>query len=238
MTCLLNLTSEAAQVMHSSGTLRWARTYLKSFGAIVNSAPGVWSLTEQGRRIQKVEPNEVVKHYNRNLQKSDDDDQDEGTQEEPSETAWRQQLLKCLVEMPPEAFERLSQRLLRECGFVEVEVTGKSGDGGIDYRGAIRLSGLISLPVLFQCKCYQGSVDVNVVRELRGAMSGRADRGLIIATGSFTQPAREEAERSNALRIDLIDGDTLIDLLKDLRLGINSRTVEIFEVDSTFFETI
>lgn len=141
--------------------------------------------------------------------------------------------------MEPGAFERLAQRILRESGFVKVEVTGKSGDGGIDGTGVLRMN-LISFQVLFQCKRYAGSVGAGAVRDFRGAMQGRADKGLIITTGSFTPDARREATRDGAPAIDLIDGEALCELLKDLRLGVEVREIrsEEITIDPAFFARI
>ena len=176
--------------------LSFARTYLKNYGLIDNSERGVWSLTDTGRETQRVDSKEVFASYRRYLKrkrsrkqtKSEEDplaEEIENSAEYPAdETAsWREDLLDTLRNIPPDAFERLCQRLLRESGFIEVEVTGKSGDGGIDGHGIIRLAGLISFPVLFQCKRYSGSVGASVVRDFRGAMVGRAEKGLILTTG-------------------------------------------------------
>jgi restriction system protein len=139
--------------------------------------------------------------------------------------------------MVPSAFERLVQRLLRESGFIQVEVIGKSGDGGVDGKGIMRLGGLLSFHVIFQCKRYQGSVTVSQVRDFRGAMVGRADKGLLITTGNFTKGAMREATRDGAPAIDLIDGDLLIDKLKELGLGVKTEKIEIEQIaiDSDWF---
>ena len=139
--------------------------------------------------------------------------------------------------MKADGFERLAQRLLRESGFTRVEVTGRSGDGGIDGKGILRVN-LVSFHVLFQCKRWKGSVGPAVVRDFRGAMVGRADKGLVITTGTFTAEARREATRDGAPAIDLVDGDLLCQLLKDLKLGIRIRLVEEVEVDPAFFSSI
>ena len=141
--------------------------------------------------------------------------------------------------MAPDGFERLAQRLLRESGFVKVEVTGKSGDGGIDGSGVLRMN-LISFHVLFQCKRYSGSVPTDVVRNFRGAMQGRADKGLIITTGTFTAGARKEATRDGAPAIDLIDGEALCQLLKEKELGVSVKPVvtEEISIDPRFFHEI
>ena len=150
---------------------------------------------------------------------------------------WRDDLLDTLQNMPPDAFERLCQRLLRESGFIEVEVTGKSGDGGIDGYGIIRLAGMISFPVLFQCKRYSGNVGSNVVRDFRGAMAGRAEKGVILTTGGFTRDARREATRDGAVPVDLIDGQLLTDKMKSLKLGVHTKTVEVVQVNKHWFES-
>jgi restriction system protein len=139
--------------------------------------------------------------------------------------------------MPPSSFERLAQRILRESGFVQVEVTGRSGDGGIDGNGILRL-GLLSFHVTFQCKRWQGSVGPSTVREFRGAMMGRADKGLILTTASFTREAIREATREGAAAIDLVNGEQLADILKNLGLGVTTKMVEDVSVDKQWFETI
>jgi restriction system protein len=150
------------------------------------------------------------------------------SQEEPLE--WKDELLALLGAMDPSAFERLCQRLLRESGFTKVEVTGKTGDGGIDGTGVLRVN-LLSFQVLFQCKRWKGSVGASTVRDFRGAMVGRTDKGLILTTGTFTADARREATRDGAPAIDLVDGDLLCDLLKDKGLGVRVRMVEEVTVD-------
>jgi restriction system protein len=155
---------------------------------------------------------------------------------EEESSDWANSLLQKLKSMPPDAFERLAQRLLRESGFVRVEVTGKSGDGGIDGNGVLRMN-LISFQVLFQCKRYAGSVGAGTVRDFRGAMQGRADKGLIITTGTFTPDARREATRDGAPAIDLIDGEALVSLLKSFKLGLKVEQVisEQVTLDEGFF---
>ncbi len=152
--------------------------------------------------------------------------------------SWQERLLDALMEMDPGAFERLCQRMLWESGFIEVEVTGRSGDGGIDGYGIIRMGGLISFPVLFQCKRYQGNVAASVVRDFRGAMQGRSDKGLLITTGGFTRDAKAEATRDGAPPIDLIDGALLAEKLKELGLGVTTEMVERVTVNTAFFEGI
>jgi restriction system protein len=156
---------------------------------------------------------------------------------ETSEYNWQEQTLTALAGMKPDAFERLSQRILRESGFTRVEVTGRSGDGGIDGIGVLRVN-LVSFHVLFQSKRWKGSVGPSVVRDFRGAMIGRADKGLIITTGTFTAEARREATRDGAPAIDLVDGEAICQLLKELKLGVRVRLVEEVDVEEEFFSSI
>jgi restriction system protein len=245
----LTLPDGLAQFPHGRGRqteleyrLAWARTYLKQYGLLENSTRGVWSLTPQGLKSEAVEPSQVVRSVQQEQRKSDTEtteDVNNGSGEDLTESeSWRETLAETLRAMPAAGFERLCQRLLRESGFIEVVVTGRSGDQGIDGRGQIRLAGLISFPVIFQCKRWNSSVGPGVVRELRGAMQGRADRGLIITTDRFTRDAQTEATRDGAPPIDLIDGELLIDKLKELKLGVSTRMVEAVVVDSTWFSSV
>ena len=254
---ILELPPEITDTPHGQGRLTeleyrlgWARTYLKTYGLVDNSERGVWSLTGPGRDANRVEPKAVVtfgRSQGRTGQPNLTDEEtltevpEESLDDSCDETAsWRESLMGALLDLSPEAFERLSQRLLRESGFIEVQVTGKPGDGGIDGHGIIRLAGLISFPVMFQCKRYTSSVGSGVVRDFRGAMEGRADKGLIITTGRFTRDAYQEATREGARPIDLIDGELLMEKLKDLRLGVNvsTKTVEVVEVSRSWFDCV
>ena len=138
--------------------------------------------------------------------------------------------------MDPSAFERLCARLLRESGFTRVEVTPASHDGGIDGKGILQVNDFLTFRVEFQCKRYSGSVGPDVVQKLRGAMSGSADRGLIVTTGSFTQGAKREANHEFKVPIELLDGDELINKLKELELGVATEMVEKVTVDPDFFK--
>ena len=214
--------------------LGWARTYLKQHGLITNLARGVWVLTPRGRYEVAPEGARIRREFRQSSSQPDGDI--EGPSEESED--WKGRLMAALLDMRPDAFERLCQLVLRESGFVEVKVTGRSGDGGIDGHGIIRMGGMISFPVLFQCKRYRGSVTPNHVRDFRGAMAGRSDRGLLITTGGFTRDAKQEAIRDGVPPIDLMDGNLLADKLKELQLGVKTEMVEQVTVDSEWFSTI
>jgi restriction system protein len=225
--------------------LAWAKTYLKKVGAIENSARGVWSVTKQGEALSVDQIRQIPSRVRKQ-------DAEERRERQPAESnqrtdplipsqepqaGWKDQLLRVLRKLDPAAFERLSQRLLREAGFVKVEVTGRSGDGGIDGIGVLRLN-LLSFQVLFQCKRYQGTVGASAIRDFRGAMVGRSDKGLIITTGTFTPEAKREANRDGAPPLDLVDGDQLCDLLKQLRMGVRTEMVETMTVEPAWFDEL
>jgi len=146
----------------------------------------------------------------------------------------RELLLSLLKTLPAAGFERLCQRLLRESGFQQVTVTGRSGDGGLDGNGVVEVNAFVSFRVLFQCKRYSGAVTPTQVRDFRGAMAGRADKGIILTTGTFTAEARREAVRDGVPPIELVDGEKLLDLFEKLELGLRQRAA--FEIDEQFFE--
>jgi restriction system protein len=254
--------SDAQQaVLHNNGPeteigyrLAWARTYLKGMGLLTNSIRGVWALTDEGtalltdpssadvqrrERVRELWTAHLVELRKARKARASQDPDEADAEELTEELSWKEQLLGQLMSMRPDAFERLARRLLREADFDSVNVTGQSGDGGIDGLGVYRL-GLVSFPVFFQCKRYRGSVGPSAVRDFRGAMAGRGDKGLLITTGSFTADAKKEATRDGAPPIDLIDGDRLCGLLKQYELGVRTmtRTVEDVSVDSGFFGEI
>ena len=243
LTDAMGLTQEQLDAAHErSGAqiapnrMAWARSHLKTAGMLESGGRGLWVLTDVGRQacdytsqqlkvaVRKGSAAYYAKQRaNQSVAEPSDDEPTE------VEAVWTDELLVQLCAMKPDAFERLAQRLLREFGFVRVEVTGKSGDGGIDGSGVLRMN-LISFQVLFQCKRYAGSVSTATVRDFRGAMQGRADKGLIITTGTFTADARREATRDGAPAIDLIDGEALCQLLKEKELGVSVREVRTEEV--------
>lgn len=221
--------------------LHWARTHLKGIGALENSSRGVWTLTEHGKTLTPKIMHEQVKAWRaadraKRQARSVADDASSENGADGDEQNWKDILIARLLDLSPDGFERLAQRILREAGFTNVTVTGKPGDGGIDGVGTYRPS-LVSWPVYFQCKRYRGTVPARDVRDFRGAMAGRGEKGLFITTGSFTRDAENEATRDGAPPIDLIDGEQLCDLLKDYRLGIkvNQRIEEDVLVISEFF---
>ena len=229
--------------------LAWARTYLKRGNALVNSARGIWALTESGAAISTIDETRAIYDQvsqeererakaKREAKKSNQDEIVEPIDSGPDDAEnWKSLLLSVLGSMDPSAFERLSQRLLREAGFTKVEVRGKSGDGGIDGLGVLRVN-LVSFHVYFQCKRWKGSVGSKEIRDFRGALQGRADKGLFITTGHFTSQASDEATRDGAIAIDLIDGDRLCDLLKENNLGVETEMIEQVRIDADWIRSV
>jgi restriction system protein len=231
----LNIPEELTIVPHIKGKdggqteleyeLAWVRTMLRGNGYIESSKRGVWSLID----------NEKTQVMEINLQTPTLS----AEEKEQIEENWKLQLQKILIEkLSPSAFERLIQRFLREKGFSQVEVTGRTGDGGIDGKGIAKINGILSFHVVFQCKKYQGAVSASHIRDFRGAMVGRTDKGLFITTGYFTRDALKEANREGVQTIDLIDGEKLLEKLKELNLGVTVELIEKISIDEKWFEGI
>ena len=227
--------------------LAWARTYLKNYGIIVNSARSVWSITSEYASELTVSAKEIVAFTvqknakKREMAKSNDkpeDDIDSNDDVEfPDEVKpWRQQLANVLQNMDPYGFERLSQRLLRECGFTQVSVTKKSGDGGIDGTGKLKINGIVSFNVAFQCKRYKGLVSSGDIRDFRGSLTTDIEKGIFITTGSFSKAAKDEATTPGKKQIDLIDGEEFISKLAEYSIGV--KEVKTYEIDEDFFAKI
>jgi restriction system protein len=226
-----------------SNDVHWARFYLVKAGLLNASERGVWSLTVEGRQKslsdddalqlfldvhQRWKQSKSVPTPDESTVDSSPDDIDES-----SAIGYREALLSLLKSLPPTGFEHLCKRLLLESGFEKVEVTGRSGEMGIDGRGILQVNPLVSLRVLFQCKRYSYPVGPDKIRDFRGAMDGRTDRGIMLTTSTFTPDARTEATRDGALHIELVDGDKLVDMFEKLELGL--LPIKAYEIDREFF---
>ena len=245
----LKLSTERQSELLKSGTPRfpnqvaWARFYLAREGLLDASKRGIWSLTDKGSNTQLSgqEARGIFRKWvkvfadERRKKKEEAPTGPEAEAEKgaPAADDFRERLLEVLLSLPAEGFERLCQRLLRESGFVQVVVTGRSGDGGIDGHGTLQVNPIVSFKVVFQCKRFAKSVAPGHVRDFRGAMQGRADKGIIMTTGVFTAEARREATRDGVPPIELVDGQKMIDMFVQLELGV--RPLKTYEVDNEFF---
>ncbi|PCI39371.1 MAG: restriction endonuclease [Rhodospirillaceae bacterium] len=249
-----NISDQVQTIQHINGrqskldyNLAWARTYLKKGHAINNSEVGVWSVTDLGEKLKKSGVAEIFsqikyKRHPFNKRSSSTElfllnDTSSLFDTAPEDDNWRDTLLKVVKSIEPSAFERLSQRILRESGFKSVKVTGRSKDGGIDGIGILQIN-LITFSIAFQCKRYEGSVSSPQIRDFRGALDGKCEKGLFITTGSFTAEAEKEANRDGAKNIDLVNGERLCDLLKELSLGVSTQIIEEVSVDEKWFKQI
>lgn len=247
----LNITEDMQSEQIPSGASRfsknvdWARFYLAKAEYIDASTRGVWSLAEKGRnvRLSNSEALQLFQNIHRQFStertkeksasrsESKTDDSDELPDENNDHRTF---LLEKLMKLPADGFERLCQRLLRESGFESVTVTGKSGDGGLDGIGILQVNPFVSFKVLFQCKRYSGSVSPSQVRDFRGAMMGRADKGIILTTGTFTSEAKKEAIRDGVPPIELVDGEKMLDMFETLELGLKPK--KAYDIDEKFFD--
>lgn len=238
---MMNLSEEELSETLKNGASKirnqvaWARQYSVSSGLIDSSKRGIWALTEQGFKnpLEESDIFEIVKSGRSKKAPTENksaSSYEEVTDTEPHET----ELLQILKSLSPSGFERICQRLLRESGFTQVVVTGKSNDGGIDGHGVLKLNPLVSFNVIFQCKRYKESVSSPEVRNFRGAMAGRADKGIFITTGRFTLEAKKEARRDGVPPIELVDGEMLVNMFEQFELGV--KPVTTYEIEYQFFD--
>jgi restriction system protein len=256
---LLGLPDELTAIPHKSGPqteigyrIAWVKSWLKWGGVVDNPQRGVWVLTELGRSASEEEVNEV--RHRRRAESSakrktghpkptpvGEPGEDAPANEELEGYAdddWQNALLDVIKAMEAPAFERLARLLLLRLGFSHVEVVGRSGDGGIDLLGIVKINNVLSFRVLAQCKRYKDSVGPGDMRDFRGAMQGRTDKGIFITSGRYTREARSEASRDGVPAIDLIDGEGLTNLLKDLEMGVETEMVERVNIQPAFFSSI
>jgi len=259
----MNISDEVADIQHKGRTNKselsyqadWARTYLRQYGVIENSARGVWSIKPDYVSVESLDQKKIINAMNEEnrkrrenkapvgsshtVVKEDAEDNDLSTDyaEYPDEVKpWREQLADVLQNMDPYAFERLSQRVLRECGFSQVEVTKKSSDGGIDGTGKLRINGIFSFNVAFQCKRYKGLVGASEIRDFRGSLTTDIEKGVMITTGSFSKAAKEEASNPGKQQIDLIDGEEFMNKIAEYGIGV--KPITTYEIDVEFFKKI
>lgn len=257
---LLSLPDEVVDISHKGHEsmtelayqAAWARTYLRSYGVIENASRSVWAITSKYAKAETVDSKEIVTEVVRlnaakrngsspdtsssNPIKGDDIPEDDGVEAPDEVKEWRVRLTDILQNMNPYGFERLTQRVLRSCGFTEVKVTKASGDGGIDGTGKLRINGVFSFNVAFQCKRYKGSVGAPEVRDFRGSLTKGTEKAVLITTGTFTKAARQEAADQSKDQIDLIDGEELIDLIVQNRIGVSEEVT--YRIDENFFMNI
>ena len=253
----LAIPDEVADILHGDRQnmteiayqLNWAKSYLKNYGILENSARGVWAIKPEHMTTESVDAKQIVADVVKKTRAkrtapisvevdalTDDDPTNDGVDTPDEMKPWRERLADILQNMDPYGFERLAQRLLRECGFSDVQVTKKSGDGGIDGSGKLLINGIFSFNVAFQCKRYKGSVGAAEIRDFRGSVSNSIEKGIMITTGTFSKAARDEATDPGKKQVDLIDGEALIDKIAQYEIGVKPKIV--YEIDEEFFEKI
>lgn len=236
--------SDLAEVLSSGGNkwtnrVQWARNRLIVRGEMSNPERGVWAITEKGQArltkyrgsdqgVAEADESELVPMRLIPLPNLEE-------VAEEYEEAFKQKALQKLQDLTPQQFERFAGGLLAAYGFSNVKVTGKSGDGGIDGHGKLKV-GLAMMNVAFQCKRWQGQVGRPDVDKFRGAIQGEFEQGIFFTPSDFSQPAREASIKKGAVPVVLINGDAIVQLMIDKGLGVKRRPVEIYEdqIDALF----
>ena len=132
----------------------------------------------------------------------------------------RDDLKKLLRSIEPGEFERFVRELFSALGSERVEVTQRSGDGGVDVRGTLLVGGAIPIKIGAQVKRWKHIVDSPVVNETRGSL-GLHDVGLVVTTGRFSHEARRAARIEDRKPITLIDGDALVELMVEHEIWVS-----------------
>lgn len=219
----------------------FARQYLVWEGLIDSSNYGIWALTQKGRQTSLTYKEahgiflkwvDITQKARKNKTKEEEMIKEQA-ESEPDSPVNLPTLLEILQKLTPVGFEQVCSRLLRESGFENVTVTGRSHDGGIDGYGTLEINPFVSFKVLFQCKKVQGTVSRAQVGDFRNAMMGRAEKGIIMTTGTFSSDALKEANRVEPY-IELVDGAKLVEMFKKVELGLKQKIT--YEVDLPFFE--
>ena len=246
---IMELPDEIVDVSHNGSLTQtevayraaWARTYMKKAGVIANSGRSLWVLCAEYINKDSIDAKAIVSAVRKGQGKTDAKPNMQNVAESEEETLeeekpWRIELANILQNMDPYAFERLSQLILRQCGFSQVEVTKKSGDGGIDGYGKLKINEIITINVAFQCKRYKSMVSAGEIRDFRGSLTTNMEKGIFITTSGFTKAAKEEAVNPGKTQIDLLDGDELIDIIIRKRMGVEP--VEAYQVNRKYFDSI
>ena len=175
-------------------------------------------------RVSEQTPEEVLEYGHAQLQQS-----------------LKQEILEQTKLCSPAFFENLVVELLVGMGyggsFRDVaEVIGRSGDGGID--GIIKEDKLGLDMIYVQAKRWEGNVGRPEIQKFVGALAGHgAQKGVFITTSNFTQEALEYARnRVNNIKVVLIDGRHLAELMMDHNIGVaTARVFEVKRLDSDYF---
>lgn len=246
----LNLSDEVLDETLKSGgnkfhnQVAWARQYLVWEGLLDSSKHGTWKLTDKGKEstLTEQEARDVFLKWVDFHRKAREEkgrseviEDQEGNTPEEYEKESSPELLEVLQQLSPSGFEKVCRELLREHGFENVVVTGSSHDGGIDGYGTLEINPFVSFKVLFQCKRYKGTVSRAQVGDFRNAMIGRAEKGIILTTGTFLNDSIKEANRDGAPQIELVDGQKLVEMFEKVELGVSPRTV--YEVNLHYFKS-
>ncbi len=226
--------------------IQFARLYLVKSEFIDSSTRGLWKLTEKGfesklteekvyKLFKKVQKTLADNRKNQDDEKSNKyNDDSEYDNQEILDESHQTVVLNILKKLTPKGFELICKRLLTEIGIENVQITGGTNDHGIDGTGVIRINDVVSFTVIFQCKRFKETVSPSYIRDFRGTMQGRADKGIFLTTGRFTSESKNEAKRDGVPPIELIDGEKLVSLFEKYELGMKPKL--IYDVIPDFFD--
>lgn len=246
--------------------MQWATTYLNKAGLVTRPMRGVNKITKLGQELLKkgildITPRYLSDHYpdfnnfatgNKkkgdvnvdkvivNQDKTPSEVMDEAFDEIKSSLA--SELLNHVKEQSPQFFEKMVVQLLMAMGYGgSLEdagtVTQLSHDEGID--GIIKEDKLGLDAIYIQAKKYdKGFIGRPEIQKFVGALSGQgATKGIFITTSSFTKEAMEFKSKAVGVKMVLVDGEQLCNLMIDYNIGVSPKqTFEIKRIDTDFFD--
>jgi len=247
----MGISEEEVEVTLKSGSskvrnaIQFARLYLVKADLIDSSKRGIWKLTEKGfeskldskevyQIFKKVQRTLLENKENKDFIKNNTKEEQEFDNIEVEDESHNSILLGILKRLTPNGFEKICKRLLTEIGIENVQLTGKPNDQGIDGVGIIKINEVVGFTVIFQCKRYKDLISPSYIRDFRGTMQGRADKGIFITTGRFSNESKKEAKRDGVPPIELIDGEKLVSLFEKYELGLKPKIV--YDVIPDFFD--
>ncbi|MCL2636754.1 MAG: restriction endonuclease [Oscillospiraceae bacterium] len=225
--------TEKSNILRFENQVYWAKQYLAWENLVETSKHGIWALTDEGWKTSfdfntalELHRKWVKIHSEIRKSKKKGEQAVIEVSEEEIEEKKNLSLLDILKRTTPTGFEHLCGRLLREYDFVDIEISPRSRDGGIDGTATLKLNSFVNMSVYFQCKKYDGTVPISHIREFIGVLATEqngVDRGLFITTGTLPKTAYELEKKQT--KLELIDGEKLIEMFEKAELGVKPRTV-------------
>ncbi len=210
-----------------SNLVQWARQALIDKKQLDGSTRGVWKLTPAGReRLGKRKSKTSTESSTVTL--ADLVNQDS--------VRINARIIAELNNLTPHGFEKFCQVLLAQIGYVDLAVTKRSNDGGIDGYGQFR-QGIVTIKSAFQSKRWRKSpVGRPEIDAFRGAIQGDFGHGVFLTTNRFSKDAQDASIKKGAIPVLLLDGEAIAKIMVENGLGVHKQPVYTVDLDPDFFD--